>query len=101
MTATIVIQTLSLLVSAIAVIFILHYWYCKRVAVLYLLPPFTIYFLRTLFYAYILIGRPTPTSIITAISAHLVFLELSVGLGILIAAGEKARRGKKAKRVLL
>jgi hypothetical protein len=97
MTITTLIQTLSLIVSIAAIVIISYYWYCKRVAVLYLLPPLVIYLSRAVFYSYILLFRPAANPIITAFSAHLVFLELSVGLGILIAAGEKMRNDHKAK----
>lgn len=91
------IQTLSLIVSIIAVAIIFTYWYRKTIAALYLLPPLIIYLSRIVFYSYILIFRPASSPITTAFSAHLVLWELSVGLGILIAVGGKQRSENKVR----
>jgi hypothetical protein len=97
MIITTLIQSLSLIISLIAIAIIFFYWRCGRVAWLSLLPPLVIYMSRVIFYSYILLFRPASNPIITAFSAHLVFLELSVGLGILVAAGEKMRNKNRAK----
>lgn len=93
-----VIQSISLIISFVAIIALLFYWRKGHIATFYVLPPLAVYLLSFSFYVYVLTNKGNSSTIATAISSYLRFIELAVGLGILIAIGEKERNKKNKEK---
>lgn len=85
----IVIQSTSLIISLIAIIILIYYWRKRSVSAYYVFPPLMVYGLCAIFYTWILMVRPLPSIITTTVSSYLRFIELAVGLGIIVALGSK------------